>query len=47
MKCTKCGQECYYTQEPEIVFADDENIICEECGINFIETENGIVEIDH
>lgn len=42
-KCTNCGQECYYTQEPEIVFADDENIICEDCSIDFYEADDGTI----
>lgn len=42
-KCTNCGQECYYTQSPEIVFTDDKNIICEDCGTDFCETEDGTI----
>lgn len=44
-KCSNCGQECFYTQSPEIVFTDENNIICEDCSIDFCETENGIVRI--
>lgn len=44
MKCTNCGQECYYTQSPEIVFTDDKNIICEDCSIDFYESSDGTIK---
>lgn len=42
-KCTNCGQECYYTQSPEIVFTDENNIICEDCSIDFCEADDGTI----
>lgn len=43
MRCTNCGQECYYTQSPEIVFTDDKNVICEDCSIDFYEADDGTI----
>jgi hypothetical protein len=41
MKCTNCGKECYNEQYPEIVFKDKNNIICEECSIDYEQDNNG------
>lgn len=38
MKCTCCGKECFLEKEnkyPEAVFMDEQNIICEECSIDY------------
>lgn len=35
MKCTCCGKECYENKYPEVVFKDEQNIICEECSIDY------------
>ena len=38
MKCTCCGKECFWEHEnkhPEVVFWDEQNIICEECSIDY------------
>ena len=43
MKCTACGKECYSDKYPEVVFADEKNIICEECSIDYAEDANGNV----
>lgn len=41
-KCTCCGEECFESDYPETVFSDEENIICENCSIDY-EQVNGRV----
>lgn len=45
MKCTCCGNECFWEEEnkyPEVVFWDERNIICEECSIDYEMDGNGL-----
>lgn len=39
MKCTKCGQECFDEEYPQVVFHDDKYCICEECSIDYEEND--------
>lgn len=44
LKCTNCGQVCYYDKSPEVVFTDKNNIICEDCSIDFYEADDGTIK---
>lgn len=34
-RCTNCGKACFESAYPEIIFRDNDNLICEECSIDF------------
>lgn len=40
--CACCGEECFESDYPEVVFRDEENVICENCSIDY-EQANGQV----
>lgn len=42
--CTNCNKECFHNHYPGIVFKDNDNIICEKCGIDFYEAENDTIK---
>lgn len=44
MICTNCGKECHKNKYPEIVFLDSENVICEECSIDYEQTNGKITK---
>lgn len=39
MKCTACGEECFESQSPEVVFRDEFSTICENCSIDYFEQD--------
>ena len=41
-RCSCCGEECFESDYPEVVFRDEENAICENCSIDY-EQANGQV----
>lgn len=42
MKCTCCGKECYNDKYLEVVFKDENSVICEECSIDYEEVDGQI-----
>lgn len=44
MKCTCCGKFCFENSYPEVVFKDKDNVICEECSIDYEEKDDGTIQ---
>lgn len=42
--CTVCGGRCYESKSPEIVFRTEEDIICENCSIDYEEVDGKVVK---
>lgn len=43
MKCSCCGQTCYESKYPEIVFSNKDLVICEECSIDYEQLQDGTI----
>lgn len=42
--CTVCGGRCYENQSPEVVFRTEEDVICENCSIDYEEVDGKVVK---